>query len=1322
MIQVERFAEEEKTTVTRVASRAFVLRAKTRKRNRVVRSANASTVTFVIIFPPRKDANFDTQPDYRIGSYGVFAGMSLHMSALSFLSDNDDEPIYFTPTYKPEDLICEGSDTEANPKAIIEKRRRYEECAERVLRGQLPVLESARLRGPLYKENKNEWVNPWRHREGDWWKPGSNDMLFRREDVMRRAREHGRNDMSPTEALAWCRRDAKRQAKEMGIEDNSYMRREPATRLDRERFVLDETVYGDIAAKEEGAALESNRSLSGPPLPGVPESTFLTHANTKDYEDTPTIGGSISTGENYGRQPETWTNIKRPVDVAWLKGSHVSKRARWEDPAVSSPTPLPHATSQKFQQKVTGTTVAAQNRTTHAFQPRSVTSLETPWQELVSQKSFVSLQQLGKTFDTEASFHTNVGRQGQKRRSISVFESGRKPANLYGDPPEPYSSIPIHTLGGKPASTVRASATNLVTSPRLPSHSRVGAIHDENHKTPGNVSFVTDVAPSSVNLEQFQFRKKCRRKTDAPEVTSHPLADIGERSRVPSSEGSGPNSSLQSDAILSTPFIRDPIDKSQGPSLTPTRHTASSMTKGSSRRSSRVDESWLTTQEELPTQEEVRITPLTRDSESKRTIEGRYSPLSQNFDDSWVTTQDDFDHAPKSSASMDITQIYRSSNSPSRPNLVGHRFKNYKHGGSLPSSPPQPAPSPSKSSPHLPALLKDLNKLSVPYNDPDGSSTQSYITSPVSSINGKLRSPQTDILPQAQDSGYRQQLSNRTSRITNEQFTKNTRDDNLESGLTEHVQVSDDGKEVETKEAISEINVAFESEKIEEITVLQADQLSDINTEIQVDLEAPVIIEVPEDVSGVAQGKMQGEVQKAMRAEPNADDVPNSEHSSGQTSTSSSPARTNNLTVHNLTSIHKARNVDQISKSSLSNQFTPLLLSEEDVISPASTQDLTEHLLEITAGEAAVAIASEDAGSCKVLIPDLQSKDQSATQTRCPQSPWASAEAAPLLASKVLAAIEMVEPHSDAEFPHSGWQKEECPVTTDDDIITPFSDFMTPSPPLEALDTPGIEQRPSNTQLLVEAATKNPWVNGSKKKSTKRKCVSFGVLDDEDSVQSQPRSQRQRRSPSPESMHRTGACGSKVAEFDDDVTDMNSFQGHFSAIRKMPKDDGVPKINNSIKRPSSISKYKATLLGAPNLVTSSPAIDAMAEAFIAADRESSRERDRHLMLTPSRNQKPKKKGYTTFHHEDEGDSGIQPFSSRSSTNAALNETSSNAKVAGHTAGDFLDEVEDFLGGDWSVEGELKKATGTKLEMVTPKGGSNVHSPKSIFALEENVWS
>lgn len=1236
------------------------------------------------------------------------------MSGRSFTSD-DDEPLYFTPTYKPEDLICEGSDTEANPRAIVEKQRRYEQCAERVLRGQLPIIQSAALRGPFYKDNKNEWVNPWRHREGGWWKPGSKDMLFRREDVMRRAKEHGRNGMSPTEALAWCRRDAKRQAKEMGIDDNMDIDSDSATHSNR--LVVDETIHEDLSMEKRGVLPKDEGTLGGPLLPRVPSSTFSTRANIEDFGDTPMIGGSVLDKDNDGKELETWAGVKRPVNIAWLKGSHISKRARWEDPAVSSPTPLPHGTGQKYQEKVTGNIAVAQNRISHAIQPRLGLSLETPQHAPASGKSYVSLQQSGTTFDREGSFHTNIGQQGQQYFSFTASEPDINATYPFEESPKPYPTVPLDNPAGQEARASQHSATKLVTSPKLPSHRRIGAVLNKNHETPGNISFITDVAPSSVNLEHFQFRKKRRRKTDPTEVTNRPLSDIGEKIGAPLSEGNMPAPSVQRDTIISTPFILHPVQGEGGSSTSLIRRTEFPRSKGSSGRSSRVDESWLTTQEE------VGFSPSTMTSDSKRTMESECSPQHENFDNSWVTTQDDFHHAPASSASMDLTQIYKISNFLPRLNHVEHidapAFKGHEHKSSLQSSPLKDPSSvlsvrPPTQSPHSPALPENSNKrVPMQYNNLDGSSTQSYNTSPVRLAENNLSSSQACILPQ--NLGSSQQLPLRVTTTPEAEFNEDTRDDNPRCCQLVHVQRSDDKNGDHAQVASLEVNSALEGEQIQEFTVLETSREPNIDMVPRVNLEVSVILQDAEDMPGVNQEeKLQEGVQEAMRAEPGAGDVlKNSVLSSGQPSTSSSSATRDNLTIHSPTSIQRAMSVNQIPKSTMSKQFTPLLLSEEDVTSPASTQDLNEHVLEAAAVEEDVAIPSRDAGPVNALNPDPD-KDKTTTRNLSPQSPWGPGEAGLMVCPEVIPTTEKAERLSDADSPNSGWQKEGHPATPDNDIIRPFRDLMTPSPPPEA------EQQPSNTQLLVEAATQNPWVKDSEK-NLKRKRVSFDLLDDEDPVQSQHNSQRQRRSPSPESTYRSGSFGSKVAEFDDGVTDMNSFQNHFSAVHRKPVSDDSLKANGSVKRPL-IAQYKSTISDATNLVTSSPAIDAMAEAFIAADRDSSRERERRFANSPSPTRKSKRKNYITFEDEDEDgdDTVFQPPNSHISKNVALNERSSNAKLGDHTPKYSLDEVEDFLGEDWSVEGELKKAS-LEFESSTPRRENNVHSRGSLFAFE-NIWT
>ncbi|KAF5870442.1 putative protamine p1 protein [Botrytis fragariae] len=1203
--------------------------------------------------------------------------MSLHMSRSSLTSDNDDEPFYFTPAYKPEDLICEGSDSEANPRAIIKKRQQYEQCAERVDRGQLPIIQSAQLRGPL-----NE-----------------------KEDVMRRAREHGRNDMSPTEALAWCRRDAKRQAKEMEMNDYMETGSEPSSGPNR--TLVDETIHEDITMGKEGRMAEG-KPIIRPSLLQVPKSSIPTPGQLRGSEDAPITGSSILNKDGYGRRSETWTAVKRPMEVAWLKGSHVSKRARWEDPAVSSPTPLPHVDSEKLQQKATGTTTVIQKRTQHAIHPQSDFFPEAKQQRLATPESYASLQQPSNdAFDTEVSFHTNIGQQGQQLRSSSILESCSKYPHMYENSPGLSSPVPFESPDSKEACARQPSPTKSDTSPRLPSHPRIGAVLHENQQTPGNISFVTDVAPSSVNLEQFQFRKKSKRKTVSPEVPSQPITVRGEGSEVSLSEENRSNPNPQSDAMLSTPLVLHSTEKAEATSVSPPKRINSSRSKGSSRRTSRADESWLTTQEE------VRLTPSTMHSD--KTIRGEYRPQNEDIDDSWVTTQDDLNHAPKSSASMDITQIYQSSIFLRRSVPLEHTeapmFGDYEYKSSLQSSRlgnPSPARSTrpvSTSSPHLPTLSKISSQIDLPtpYKSLDGSSTQSYITSPAKSIMNTYESSQApDPTQNLEDN---QQSPHVIVTTLNSEVSGITREDNLQYSTLERVQRLDANKEVEKEGVASAINIAHESEQIKEVTELQANQVSNIDV-----IAASEKIQDEGDMQGVAQD-MPEEVQEAMRTEADADDALNSVLSSGQTSTSSSPARTNNLT-----SSQKTRSINQNSKSIMSDQFASLIPSGDEVHSPASNHDLTESL---AVGEDVVVIPPEDNEPVKAPIFSLRSEDQMIVQNDSPQSPWAQAEVGLIIAPQLLATTEIIEPQTNAEFPNSGWQREERPVTPDNDIIRPFRDLMTPSPPPEEPNTPEIDQRPSNTQLLVEAATLNPWVNDSKKKSAKRKRVSFGLLDEEDPSQSQCNSQRQRRSPSPESSYRPGDLGSKRAEFDDNITNIDSFQNHFSAIRRKSVGDSTPRFNSTIQRPSSIAKYKSTLSGATNLVASSPAIDAMAEAFISADRHSSRERERRLTLSPSRSRKARSQSYTTFEDVDEGDLGSQVSNSCLSTHTALNETSSNAKLGDHILGDFLNEAEDFLGGGWSVEGEMNKAS-TDFELATPKRDNGLHS-RGIFSVEK-IWT
>ena len=126
--------------------------------------------------------------------------------------EEEDEPFYCSPASADNDVIWPGSDSEQTLEEIEQKRSRYEYHARRYLRGYQPVLQSATLRGPL-----SGWKNPWRWvpppaKEDDWWQPGSEDMLFTREKVMKRAADHGLGYLGPSEALAWCKASAQAEA------------------------------------------------------------------------------------------------------------------------------------------------------------------------------------------------------------------------------------------------------------------------------------------------------------------------------------------------------------------------------------------------------------------------------------------------------------------------------------------------------------------------------------------------------------------------------------------------------------------------------------------------------------------------------------------------------------------------------------------------------------------------------------------------------------------------------------------------------------------------------------------------------------------------------------------------------------------------------------------------------------------------------------------------------------------------------------------------------------------------------------------------------
>lgn len=73
---------------------------------------------------------------------------------MSFNSQDteEEERLYCSAPQNEEDIIWPGSDTEQSAEDLERKRRRYEWHAERFLRGQLPVIQSASLKGPFAQD------------------------------------------------------------------------------------------------------------------------------------------------------------------------------------------------------------------------------------------------------------------------------------------------------------------------------------------------------------------------------------------------------------------------------------------------------------------------------------------------------------------------------------------------------------------------------------------------------------------------------------------------------------------------------------------------------------------------------------------------------------------------------------------------------------------------------------------------------------------------------------------------------------------------------------------------------------------------------------------------------------------------------------------------------------------------------------------------------------------------------------------------------------------------------------------------------------------
>lgn len=236
------------------------------------------------------------------------------------VNDKTEEALHFSPFVPPEDIICEGSDAEQSPKTIEQKHRRYEYYASLYMRGKLPIIQSASLRGPLDKESG--WTNPWRA-----------------QSKVIRAGKNGRRSKKDSKSLA------------------------RVASLDSSRSLShgDDQTFGDASVMNEKDVKEKAGSSNHQVPVNSRRLAVATIGRYRDDEEIDKTRHSIVIPDQYEESTcdlvgaeapgsgQLGEAIKHISESYWLKGARNAKRPDWDFPPSSTPTPLPTAVETKHR-------------------------------------------------------------------------------------------------------------------------------------------------------------------------------------------------------------------------------------------------------------------------------------------------------------------------------------------------------------------------------------------------------------------------------------------------------------------------------------------------------------------------------------------------------------------------------------------------------------------------------------------------------------------------------------------------------------------------------------------------------------------------------------------------------------------------------------------------------------------------------------------------------------------------------------------------------------------------------------------------------------
>jgi hypothetical protein len=1222
-----------------------------------------------------------------------FSGRASHSGR-----NHGDAPFHCSPAIAPEDVICGGSDTEETEDEILRKRLRYEDQARRCMNGHLPVLQSTNLRGPLTKESG--WLNPWRYQELEkqsWWRPGAKDMMFTKQDVMKRAADHGLGHLSPADALAWCKSTAAAKAKS-------------TARTGPRAFNLKSS---PMREDSEEVPSDSNEKEGFPGQAGILDDKLTLYGYNEDKAEDGM--GSRDTKEGI-------RGIKRAVDSKWLKGSYVSKRARWDGPAISTPTPMPDLHGNRDRRRKSRLAEIGRSQPAahlgSSLEDKLQAETPKPSEKTAPAKVHTTRPQpKQRTPSTrvcsapDAQPRTwNISHSGMRQQEVeymdefqevstSAFGRDSRPDSVkttYVAEHYPYTSIEPEALASLPPSRKRhlqTPATDSIsrqassaaafsnTLPKLPRPT--GTPKCQKHRSEPSeedVSFVTEVAPSSHNVEKFQFRKK-RTKPQQTAAVQPPEPDEPDSIQAPTvREPSEENDDYIHVGIATAPQLDNfNFDSQSNADITTpftTQNTNPPISEiSTSRYNERADMSLFQTPYSPRVLADPPLLPklanftslFSQDGLGMESPEpGKIAPMIQHSSNPSARSSQAL---PSHTLPGPSTKVLKSpvpvnaapgdskALMPCDSSTQSYNMTPIRSGRSLNSSPKPPTQSQAREEIDIP--IEEIQ-----YQTKDEADLQDdEIRDDIALGDAAVRDegPFNEAVPNQQI--LHQQL------LAEQALDQQVLDQQVldQQDLDQRVLAQQHHSEGVPSEAASPEKIQIEEVTVEENQPEQEHE----HEEVRDENKASSGDNIDEDETASEDSLDEKTEDEDLESQPDLDSEDDTQSDSNRSS-ENSPDAGSPLVENGLSSGNTAQKAP-----------TPQVTIAESSVQPPSHTGIYDSV-----PARPIAPEANAPKTPKVASQVIRSGEQ---------SPWTTVAMGPLPKAIPLASTDPIEddvstssyeivPQPGAsESPQLGshveeldWHHVERSPTPHEEDITPFKDIMTPPSP--ARRSQSIEEDLPSTQLLFEAALNNPWTSKTTTSGKSKKRVSFGVLLSE-------RDENDEVSPFPKRIPGSPPPPEPVDLFEEDSFDEStivvSFGDHFNAARKQRL---IPETTDS-------------------QINRSPAVIAQAQAFVAADQEAPLEQVHHrtLSVEPSRHLNL---GSEAMDHSVWQDSEREDTSFEQSlfVSPKGNLSGFNAAMSKFDMDDVLGDAGDFLE-DWSVDAELKKAKDVDLSKDFESNGA-----------------